>query len=525
MRTLIWRTLGVSAVIGLGLVLLTPSVGLSQAHFRMGVTGFPPSSPHVLKPGAEFSVQVTVTNQSPDLQTHQPVAGTLAFSLVSTTGSARQNLFDKGAFVKVLKSGESTLVKVKLGVPPDTRDGTYYLGVCLTFPIIFNECRTFDGPLDRTVTVENGPDLVITAIGNLPRAVPQGHSLSVKTIVKNVGFAPAGQSTTTYSLVSAADNASTDLDGVLAVPALGVNKTFTEWHTVTVGAATVPGSYRVRGCADSGMVVAEKDDQNNCRMSEGTVRVTPRPDLVVTSVTVRGAPLTVDPKAILSITAVLENRGLADAATSGLKFVLVDSSGAPTKHLTGKLSAPVLLAGTTVTVQGRAKVVAAAPPGVYRVQACADSGKKVDESDENNNCVTAPGTVTVTGPSFSPAPLALTALTDPPASALPGDAFEVTATVENYGTGASPATTTTFYLLSASGTREPLRGVESVPGLAAGATNAVPVTVALHGDTAPGSYVLQACAEDHEGVPEADETDRCRTSDGQITVHELPTTR
>ena len=205
--------------------------------------------------------------------------------------------------------------------------------------------------------------------------------------------------------------------------------------------------------------------------------------------------------------------------------MLVDSSGAPTKHLTGKVSAPGLLAGTTMTVQGRAKVVAAAPPGVYRVQACADSGKKVDESDENNNCTTAPGTVTVTGPSLSPAPLALTALTDPPASALPGDAFEVTATVENYGTGASPATTTTFYLLSASGTREPLRGVESVPGLAAGATNAVPVTVALHGDTAPGSYVLQACAEDHEGLPEADETDRCRTSDGQITVHELPTTR
>lgn len=126
----------------------------------------------------------------------------------------------------------------------------------------------------------------------------------------------------------------------------------------------------------------------------------------MTSVTVRGVPLTVDPKAILSITAVLENRGLADAATSGLKFVLVDSSGAPTKHLTGKFSAAGLLAGTTVTVQGRAKVVAAAPPGVYRVQACADSGKKVDENNENNNCTTAPGTVTVTGPALAPAALA-----------------------------------------------------------------------------------------------------------------------
>jgi hypothetical protein len=272
MRTSIRRSLGLSAVIGLGLVLLTPSVGLSQAQFGMGVTGFPPvSPPHVLKPGAEFSVKVTVTNRSPALQTHQSVAGTLAFSLVSTTGSARQNLLDKGAFVKALKPGDSTRVNVKLGVPPDTRDGTYYLGVCLAIPLLFNECRTFDGPLDRTVTVENGPDLVITAIGNLPSTVFQGHSLSVKTIVKNAGFARAEESTTTYSLVSAADNSSTDLGGVLVVPALGVNKTFTEWHTVTVGAATVPGSYRVRGCADSGMVVAEKNEQNNCRMSEGTV--------------------------------------------------------------------------------------------------------------------------------------------------------------------------------------------------------------------------------------------------------------
>lgn len=145
----------------------TPSVGLSLPQVGMGVTGFPPGSPpYVLKPGAQFSVVVAVISRSPVLEGPlEVVGGALAFSLVSTTGSARQNLVDNGAFVKTLFPGDAALVKAKLTVPSDTLDGTYYLGICLVMSLLFTECHTLDGPSDRPITVENGPDLVITAIG------------------------------------------------------------------------------------------------------------------------------------------------------------------------------------------------------------------------------------------------------------------------------------------------------------------------------------------------------------------------
>ena len=125
-----------------------------------------------------------------------------------------------------------------------------------------------------------------------------------------------------------------------------------------------------------------------------------------------------------------------------------------------------------------------------------------------NNCATAPGTVTVTGLPLSPADLAVTALTPPPATRLPGETFSLTATVKNNGTGASPSTTSKFYLVNAlvnPTISKNLKGVQIVDPLAAGATNATAVTVEVYADTVPGSYFLQACADGEKQLHESDE--------------------
>ena len=71
----------------------------------------------------------------------------------------------------------------------------------------------------------------------------------------------------------------------------------------------------------------------------------------------------------------------------------------------------------------------------YNVQACADSAKGVTESVESNNCGLADGVLTVLGPSAGHSDLVVTAVTDPPATALASTSFQVAATVDNQGTG------------------------------------------------------------------------------------------
>jgi subtilase family serine protease len=59
---------------------------------------------------------------------------------------------------------------------------------------------------------------------------------------------------------------------------------FSHAVSLKVRANTPPGSYTLVGCADSGKVVAESDEDDNCKASATTVQVTGLPDLVVNAV-------------------------------------------------------------------------------------------------------------------------------------------------------------------------------------------------------------------------------------------------
>ena len=244
--------------------------------------------------------------------------------------------------------------------------------------------------------------------------------------------------------------------------------------------------------------------------------MTPQPDLIVKKVTVTGAPPTVKQGDPLTIKVVVRNNGLLDAAASTMKFLLV-STGVPRppKNLKGTVAVPAVPKGTTVKVTVTPIVYDETVPGSYIVSACVDSKKR--GRGEPRRATTArprPGTVTVTGVPLSPADLAVTALTAPPAARLPGETFPVTATVKNHGTGPSPVTTTTFYLVNArvNPRRKNLKGVQLVDPLAAGATNATAATVEVYSDTVPGSYFLQACADGAKELHEVNEGDNCLTS-------------
>ena len=146
-----------------------------------------------------------------------------------------------------------------------------------------------------------------------------------------------------------------------------------------------------RASRTGGALVCD-DEDDNCLTSSGTIRVTGLPDLVVTAVSVKNAPLTVARGGSLIITVSVKNVGEGDAAASTTKLLLVNAGVTP--NLNGTVAAPLLRGNTANTVTKTVSVLSSTPPGIYAVRACADSLDVVVEASEDN-CLDTGTTVTV----------------------------------------------------------------------------------------------------------------------------------
>jgi subtilase family serine protease len=438
--------------------------------------------------------------------------------------------------VGALGLGLSEASLTTLEIYSDTIPDTYSLQACADGAGTVGEVNESNNCLTASgkIIVHDVPDLVMKTLTEPPLQVPQGQGFEATYKVKNTGAVSAPVSLVKFSLVPTTVGAlgfDLKLAADEAVGPLDPGAPFTNTLTVTVRAETVPGTYRMKVCADYKKIVRESDENDNCATSVGTVEVTPLPDLVVDKATVVGAPLTINQGESLTIKVNVRNTGLLDADASTLTFRLASTGVTPpiAKNLKGTLAVPAVPKGTLV------KQLFATPsvdeetiPGTYIVRACVDSKEVVPESSDGNNCTPAPETLTVTGLPLSLADLAVTTLTTaltPPATLLPGETFSLTATVKNNGTGASPSTTTKFNLVNAlvnPTTTKNLKGVQIVGSIQAGFFDATPVTVEVYGDTVPGTYFLQACADGAKELHENNEGDNCLTSPSPITVSPVP---
>ena len=180
------------------------------------------------------------------------------------------------------------------------------------------------------------------------------------------------------------------------MPALNPVQVFNHSVSLKVRADTPPGSYTLLGCADSGKVVVETNEDDNCQASATAVQVTGLPDLIVSSVRLATPLVTVSIGGTLPITVVVKNQGFANAAGSTVKLSLVVSPGAaPVKTLLESQAVPAVAQSGKQTVVPTATIPSGTPPGTYVVQACVDPGKLVPESSDENNCGTSVDTIKV----------------------------------------------------------------------------------------------------------------------------------
>jgi subtilase family serine protease len=327
----------------------------------------------------------------------------------------------------------------------------------------------------------------------------------------------AAASTTRYylSLDAVKDASDVLLTGSRSVPLLAAGATSSGSVTVTVPATASLGAYRLLACADDLLAVEEADETNNCLASAATVLIGSA-DLVTATVT--NPPASAAPGTVFTVTDSVQNPGAVSAAASTTRYYLsLDAvKDASDVLLTGARSLPLLAAGATSSGSVTVTVPAAVALGAYRLLACADDLRVVEEADETNNCLASAATVLIGGPD-----LVTTTVTNPPAAAAQGTVFTVTDSVQNPGAVSAAASISRYYL-SLDAVKDAsdvlLTGSRSLPLLAAGATWSGGAIVTVPAATLPGTYRLLACADAGLTVTEADETNNCLASAAVVVI-------
>ncbi len=507
-------------------------------------TGDPPATTTL---GGTFTASDTVTNSG-------SASATASYTkyYLTANGTTPQYLLGNrsvGALAIGASDSGSTTATVPGGVPA----GSYRVLACadagsgtagrisqVTESNEINNCTASTG--STTVT---GADLTESNVSVSPTSInPSTGTLTVSDQVNNIGNAAAGASVTRWWLST--DNVKDPSDAYIRNCVNGNPIPGRNVGTISAGASsagsstTTPlcvrdatglhppasGTYYVIACADTTAAVIEQNELNNCTASSNTLTVNGGPDLVETTVT--DPPTTGTVGTSFPLTDTVQNVGGDPAPSSYTKFYLSPNGTSLTVYLNTR-SVTALTPGQTDTATTTMTVRAGTAPGTYKVIACADSGpgtaartSQIAETNENNNCRTSAGSITIAAPD-----LIITTVSDPPPTGSIGTTFAITDTTTNQGNASTGTTFYNKYYLSPNGT-SPLYQV--APGalantLAAGASEQVTATGKVSTATPPGTYWLLDCADAGPGtagrtsqIVESNENNNCTKSATQIVV-------
>ncbi|MDO8413733.1 MAG: S8 family serine peptidase, partial [Gallionellaceae bacterium] len=368
---------------------------------------------------------------TPTVSITAPVGGAIVFGTITVTATASDNV---------------GLARVELLVDGVLQATTY------TSPITWEwntaavsngshtlTAKAYDGTglvgtsTSVTVTVKNGPDLVVSSLANPPASANAGSNLSVTSTITNQGTEAAGGFVTQFYLSTDSTISTTDipLTGSRNLSGLVAGESSEATTTVTVPDTVASATYYFGSCTDTASAVTESDETNNCRLALTTIQVT-RPDLVETSV--GNPPASAGIGTSFSVTDTVANQGDGPASNFAIQFYLSTDSTITTSDilLTGSRSVASLLPGQSSSGTTSITVPTTAPFGTYYFGACADATNVALESSEVNNCVVATTQVTINGPDLVMADVSTAA------SSVPiGGSLTLSDSVLNQGTTAT----------------------------------------------------------------------------------------
>lgn len=359
--------------------------------------------------------------------------------------------------------------------------------------------------------------IVSSTVLHSPQGLVAGKPLSITAFIKNQGSGVSGASAVRFRVDVGWDGIYDLTPGEVSVNSLAPGETQSvtspEWIAQT-GAV----SYEV--CADIGNAVQETSESNNCYVPStlpATVAAASVPpsstfaDLVVFS-TVFNSPQGLEAGKPISVGATIKNQGAGASDVSAVRFRL-DIGGDGTYDVTlGESTLGGLTSGSSQFINSTEWIAQA---GTILYEVCVDLGNLVQESNESNNCHTAPASPIQIAAVPTPAPVStsqidLTVLpisTYTPQGLGAGKTYSFGANIKNQGSVSSPATTARFRLdVGGDGTYDLTLGEPAVGTLAAGALKFVQSS---NWTSQAGTHQIELCADTGSAVDETDETNNC----------------
>jgi subtilase family serine protease len=231
------------------------------------------------------------------------------------------------------------------------------------------------------------------------------------------------------------------------------------------------------------------------------------PDLVIATLSV---PPVGGAGATITVADTTKNQGGGAAPASTTRFYLsTDATFDAGDVLLGGRDVPALPPGATSASSTAVTIPATTAGGTYWVIARADATGAVTEGDETNNTTSSP---IVIGGDLTIAALSL------PATGGAGLAMTVSDTTTNQGGGATPASTTRFYLSTNTtfDAGDVALGARAVPPLAPGGSSSGSTVVTVPPGTSAGLYYVIARADADNVVSETTETNNTSVRAVQI---------
>jgi subtilase family serine protease len=340
------------------------------------------------------------------------------------------------------------------------------------------------------------PDLIIESISLAPSSINSGDSARVQVTLRNTGAQPAPVTMT----MLAVDGIT--YGGLVETPALDPDQTL----SVTRFIGPFPtGSHTLRVCADFTDRAGEGSEGNNCRDYGFYVQQRPRPNLIVSRITLSPA----SPEQTDTVTVVIQVENPAGGA-AGPTLLQVKLDGIVVRDSVATPALPG--SGGLCTVRC---ALVSIPVGSHTLEACADATGLEEEESESDNCRRT--TLVVLNPGSRPN-LIVDPTTISPAAPQFGD--EVTASVHlhNGGTGPTGETVTRVRLFTSGGGYWFPGGPLETPALAAGED--ATLTCSLGRVNADFAF-LEICLDVTGQVTETSEEDNCRTDDFDIRGPDL----
>lgn len=340
-----------------------------------------PQAPSPITAGSTVSISCNIFNQG----NSQVSSSNVGFYLSTDAVWDAADVYLGNAAGGTLAANTMALRTANVTVPSSTAPGAYYILYYADYSGMVAETNETNNVSSLAVNIVAGTiDLIITGPTVNNSSVGAGGSLTASCYIVNQGNTSASSSNVGYYLST--DTLWTTADTYLGAStgsALAANSAAARTATLTIPAATAPGSYYILYFADYSSMVQENDETNNISYYPITV-LTPTIDLIIQSPAV--SPLSVAAGNSVSLSCNIYNQGNSQASSSNVGYYLsIDNIWDPGDVFLTSSAGGTLNGMTSALRSASATIPSSTASGLYYILFFADHSGLVSEAIETNN--------------------------------------------------------------------------------------------------------------------------------------------